>query len=152
MGYDIPKDRVDLGDGQWADIYSEVLHRTKRLIGEIAQPFFNMGGGQATMKVGADGSVKTDVQGDIEVDITALPLTRITDTMIVGQVAAWSFADDVSHETLGMLPDRFHEALKTEVNARFADPLVVSSVRGSESPPSPPSNGGHRFHWPSRKR
>lgn len=152
MSYEIPKDHVDLGAGQWADIYTDVLHRTKRLVQEIAQPFFNMGGGKATLKVGQDGTMSTDIEGDVEVDMTKLPLTQITDVMIVGQVAAWSFADQVDHETLGMLPESFHEKLRGEVNARFADPLVVSSVRGSESQPLPRSNGGHRFRWPSRKR
>ncbi len=151
MGYNVPMDRVDLGDGQWADIFKEVLHRTKRQIQEIAQPFFDLGGGHATMKIDSEGAVSADVKGDIEVDITKLPLSQITDIMIVGQVAAWSFADEVNHETLGMLSSTFHEKLKTEVNARFADPLLVSKARASESLPSSRSNGERRFPWLSRK-
>lgn len=128
MVYEIKTDRVDLGDGQFAEFFQELRHGTQKAVNLITRPFLNYGKGKATISVEAadDGNdPKTKVEGveKVEIDLGKVNWDEVNDAIIVGQVKTWSFGP-VSQETLDSIPESVRAALVAECNKRYGRPLA----------------------------
>ena len=133
--------RVDLPDGNTAQLYAEMKHKTQRAVEEITRQYLTYPEGVGKLKVsqGEDGgAIKTKAaveEVEVTVDLERIDWTAVNEIIILNQVASWSFGE-VTAEVLGEQSEAVFEALKRKVNELFRDtfPLqksgVVNSAKG----------------------
>jgi len=128
--------KIDLGDGDFAVIFTEMKHGTKRRVEQITRKFLVMPAAQIQAKE-VDGKIKTDflVNGKVtpeeevqavDIDWVHADFTEATDAMILGQVQDWSFGP-VDQSVLDDMAEAKREALARACDAEYgAVPLPGS--------------------------
>jgi hypothetical protein len=120
--------RVDLGDGEWADFCVRMRHGTAKKVMEIYRPFINTPEIVAQLEaVMEDRKAYIEklkqIVGDSADDLGA------NERMILGQVKAWSFGE-VSQAVLDDLPPETVMKLMQEADRRYNElPLAESGAR-----------------------
>lgn len=104
--------KVDLGDGDWADILTELTHGTARKVQDVTRRFLKAPDAKLSVAEGDDGKLKSEVKAkEIDVDWDKADFTQADDILIIGQTSAWSFGEEVSQAVLDTIPERKRDAL-----------------------------------------
>ena len=130
--------KVTLPDGNTAELFADMKHKTQRAVEEITREFLTYpdGVGKLTISQGEDGSpVKAKSRTDeveVTVDLDRINWTKVTESIIVNQVASWTFGE-VTAEVLGEQSEVVYNFLKTTVNDLYQGtfPLPRSGVANS---------------------
>ena len=112
--------RVDLNDGDWAELYTEMRHGTVRTVEQIYRPYFSRPEYQEILKI---DSLEEKQRKLLSMVIHTEDMSRATDTMLLGQIKSWSFGE-VTQAVLDDIPEQKHEILVKEANKLYAGPLV----------------------------
>lgn len=118
--YEIPNEKVDLPDGQWAVILLEKTHGTQAACDAVTRRAL-------VYPEGYEG--KGPPTESFELDWVKVDWTAVHDQMILGQVKSWSYGDEVSAEVLASIPERHKDPLYQEVAARCDRPLPGSDAK-----------------------
>jgi len=117
--------KVDLPDGNTAELYVELKHRTQRAVEEITRQYLTYpeGAGKLRVTQGEDGegAVKTKAavkELEVTVDLERIDWTAVNEIVILNQVASWSFGE-VTAEVLAEQSEAVFEALKVKVNELY---------------------------------
>jgi len=127
--------KVDLPDGNTAEMYAHMKHKTQRAVEEVTRQFLTYPEGVGKLKVsqGEDGGpvkAKAAVEEvEVTVDLKAIDWTKVNEIIIVNQVASWSFGE-VTAEVLGEQSEAVYQALKTKVNELFRDTFPLAKSGG----------------------
>ena len=119
---EIATERIDLGEGQWADMFTEVKRVTARLheaeIRKHLRPVDDRPLAFSDVLSGAREWPK-----DYLINPAAVDHGLVAEVYALHQVKAWSFGP-VTQETLDNMPKRFFELLRNDIDERYqADPL-----------------------------
>ena len=122
--------KVDLPDGNTAEMYAHMKHKTQRAVEEVTRPYLTYPEGMGKLKVsqGEDGATikaKAVEEVEVTVDLKAIDWTRVNEIIIVNQVASWSFGE-VTAEVLGDQSEAIFLALDAKVNEMYNFPLAKS--------------------------
>lgn len=127
--------KVDLPDGNTAEMYAQMKHRTQRAVEEVTRPYLTYPEGMGKLKLsqGEDGGpikAKAAVEEvEVTVDLKAIDWTKVNEIIIVNQVASWSFGE-VTAEILGEQSEAVFEALKVKVNELYRDSFPLAKSGG----------------------
>jgi len=132
--------KIDLPDGNTAELYAEMKHKTQVAVEGITRQYLTYPEGVGKLKVsqGEDGGpIRTKAVEEVEVtvDLERIDWTAVNEIIILNQVVSWSFGE-VTAEVLGEQSEAVFEALKRKVNELFRDnfPLqksgAVNSAKG----------------------
>lgn len=133
--------RIDLPGGAWADLYDEMKHRTQRAVEELTREHLQYPEGAKKLKISQEGSKEGAVSAevaaaikslDVTVDLEAINWTKVNETIILNQVAAWSFGE-VNAAVLGEQSEAVFEALKQKVNTMYAATYPLADSGGLNS-------------------
>ena len=128
--------KVDLPDGNTAELYSEMKHKTQRAVEEATRQYLTYPEGAGKLKVtqgeDGEGSVKTKAaveELEVTVDLGRIDWTKVNEIIILNQVASWSFGE-VTAEVLGNQSEAVFNFLKTTVNTMYQGsfPLAQSGA------------------------
>lgn len=153
MAYEHETDRIDLGDGHWTVMFKELKHGTERRVKDLGRKYLRGKDGinpSFQFKDSDNGEQKTEVIGEIEVDLEHFDATAATDLMILLQTVEWSFGE-ITQEVLDDLPKRIHDKLDAAMKERYVFPLASSGGDGSGNSSSSPSRRERR-HPPTSKK
>ncbi len=103
---DLPVAKIDLGDGDYAVVVKDLLHRTVRAINEYYKPFRN-----------PDGSVD---QSKIDDDEEFILIAKL-------QMKEWSFGP-IEVASLADIPERKLQILREEI-LKLYSPLAVKPAK-----------------------
>ena len=122
--------RVDLANGQWAEFYLELKHRTAKAVADLSRPYLTFPGGSSTIKVsqGKDGDLKAVGNAkEIIVDIGKMDFNAQNEAIILNQVKEWSYGE-VTAEVIGELSEKEFDQLKEIANDLYKQgPLAESA-------------------------
>lgn len=117
--------RVDLPDGNTAELYAFMKHKTQVAVEEVTRQYLTYpeGAGKLQVSQGDDGglAVRTKVPAEaleVTVDLDRINWTAVTEIIILNQVASWSLGE-VTAEVLAEQSEIMFAALKTKVNAFY---------------------------------
>lgn len=118
--------KVDLAEGHWAVVATEIKHRTQRLQGDITRRSLKSSDAKRPVLTLTD-ELKASVKGgDIEIDLAEVDWTAVNDIMVLNQTVAWSFGP-VTEDVYGNIPDRFTAELIEAMNRLYGeDPLAAT--------------------------
>lgn len=128
--------KVDLPDGNTAEMYADMKHKTQKAVEEVTRPYLTYPEGAGKVKVSqgedGEGSIKTKAaleKVEVTIDLKAIDWTKVNEIIILNQVASWSFGE-VTAEVLENQSEAVFEALKVKVNElyRGSFPLPKSGV------------------------
>lgn len=124
--------KVDLPDGNTAEMYAEMKHKTQRAVEAMTRQYLTYPEGAGKLKVSqgedGEGSVKvkpTVKELEVTIDLERIDWTAVNEAIILNQVASWSFGD-VTAEVLGNQSEDVFNALKAKVNEMYKFPLPKS--------------------------
>lgn len=124
--------RVDLPDGNTAELYVEMKHKTQRAVEEATRQYLSYPEGAGKLKVtqGEDGerAVKTKAaveELEVTVDLERIDWTKVNEIIILNQVASWSFGE-VTAAVLEEQSEAVFNTLKVKVNEMYNFPLPKS--------------------------
>lgn len=117
--------RIDLGNGAWAEVHREVLHRTYRLHEEILRRAMTPLG-DTKMKMSDFESGKKPPKVDYVIDLALVDTHEVNAVYILNQVAAWSLGP-VTHETIENLLTRDQCIILVREMDRLYQPIPLSS-------------------------
>jgi len=127
--------KVDLPDGNTAELYAEMKHKTQRAVEAMTRPYLTYPEGMGKLKVsqGEDGGpveAKAAVKDlEVIVDLGRIDWTAVNEIIIVNQVTSWSFGE-VTAEVLGEQSEAVFEALKVKVNELYRDSFPLAKSGG----------------------
>jgi len=129
---------VDLPEGNTAELYAEMKHKTQRAVEEVTREFLTYpeGVGKLTISQGEDGGpVKAKAvteEVEVTVDLDRIDWTAVREIIILNQVASWSFGE-VTSEVLGEQSEAVYLALKKAVDDLYQGtfPLARSGAANS---------------------
>ncbi|MCK5642370.1 MAG: hypothetical protein KAJ19_16305 [Gammaproteobacteria bacterium] len=132
MAFEIPTTRVDLGNGHWADLYTEVKRITARLHeGEIRQHLRPLG--EEPLLWSELTSEQKPWPNDYVLNPADVDQARIAEIYVLHQVKDWDFGP-VDQATLDDMPRDAFIALRAAIDAQYeSDPLAVSGGVSSQS-------------------
>ena len=117
--------KVDLPDGNTAELYVDMKHKTQRAVEEVTRQYLTYPEGAGKLKVtqgeDGEGAVKTRVaveDMEVTVDLGRIDWTKVNEIIILNQVASWSFGE-VTAEILAELSEAIFTALKAKVNELY---------------------------------
>lgn len=110
--------RQELPSGGWVECFEEMKHGTMRKISEIVRPHFI----SPKVSIPETGDPPT-IQGNVNVDFAKIDFTAINDTMILNQVASWSFGD-VNRQILDDLSEKTAIEIKNIMDGMYGNPLA----------------------------
>ena len=130
--------KVTLPDGNTAELFAEMKHKTQRAVEEATRQFLTYpdGVGKLILSQGEDGGpVKAKAMTDeveVTVDLDRINWTAVSEIIILNQVASWSFGD-VTADVLADQSEDVYQFLKTTVNTMYQGsfPLAQSGVANS---------------------
>jgi len=124
--------KVDLPDGNTAELYAEMKHKTQRAVEEATRQYLTYPEGAGKLKVtqGEDGAqaVKTKAAAEeleVTVDLGRIDWTKVNEIIILNQVASWSFGE-VTAAVLEEQSEAVFNALKAKANELYNFPLPKS--------------------------
>ncbi len=138
--------KVDLGEGDSAELYKELRHGTSKRVQEIYRPIMQQPEVQLLLK---EHALKEQAAGNDKVAIKALEeellkkltpiiaptvdVTGAADTLIIGQVKSWTIGGislPVTQETLdNEVSEKKREKLAGEANTLYGEiPLALSGA------------------------
>jgi len=124
--------KVDLPDGNTAEMYADMKHKTQRAVEEATRQYLTYPEGAGKFKVtqGEDGeqSIKSKAAAEgleVTVDLGRIDWTAVNEIIILNQVASWSFGE-VTAEVLEEQSEAVFEALKAKANEMYKIPLAKS--------------------------
>ena len=141
--------KVDLPEGNTAELYAEMKHKTQRAVEEVTREFLTYpeGVGKLTVSQGEDGGpVKAKAvteEVEVTVDLDRIDWTAVREIIILNQVASWSLGE-VTADVLSEQSEAVYQALKTKVNELFRDTFPLAKSGGV--------NLAKGFSWLSRFR
>ena len=115
--------RIELGDGDYAELYNEITHKTSKCLQRLIRTSL---GDNGTLELQAKLSNAPDMQAkrDILKDIS---LEGEDEIIILNQTVKWSFGE-VNQSALDVMSDIKYQMLKAEVDKLYSQPpLVVKS-------------------------
>ena len=115
--------RVDLSEGDYAELYVQLRHGTARKLQEIYQPYMPLPAYQEAIEI---SNLKERAKA-LEKIISQVDITRASDMMILGQIKEWSFGE-ISQNVLDDISQSKHEILTREANKLYAPPLTESKL------------------------
>jgi len=130
--------KVTLPDGNTAELFAEMKHKTQRAVEEATREFLTYpeGVGKLILSQGEDGGpvkakAKTD-EIEVTVDLDRINWTAVSEIIILNQVATWEYGP-VTSEVLGDQSEDVYNFLKTTVNTMYQGsfPLAQSGVANS---------------------
>ena len=130
---------LDLPDGNTAELYAEMKHKTQRAVEEMTRQYLTYpeGVGKLKLSQGEDGGpVQAKTAADeveVTVDLDRIDWTAVSDIIILNQVASWSFGE-VTPEVLSEQSEDVFQALKAKVNTLYQGapfPLAQSDAANS---------------------
>ena len=152
MAYEMRTVSVDLGDGDQAEMFAELKHKTQRLIQDITKKFLKMP--DSKIRVSLDGGTdKPEVKltlgkepvapadvvaqvekavGEIEIDLENADFTTATDVMILSQVKSWSFGN-VNQDTLDNISEAKREIMAKKCDELYKGALIPFPVSGGQN-------------------
>ena len=128
--------KVDLPDGNTAEMYADMKHKTQRAVEEVTRQYLTYPEGVGKLKVsqGEDGGpIKTKAAGEevvVTVALVRIDGTAINEFIILNQVASWSLGE-VTSEVLGDQSEAIYEALKLKVNELYRDSFPLARRGGA---------------------
>jgi len=130
--------KVNLPDGNTAELFAEMKHKTQRAVEEVTREFLTYpdGVGKLIISQGEDGGpVKARSMTDeieVTVDLDRINWTAVSEIIILNQVASWSMGE-VTAEVLGDQSEAVYDFLKKTVNEMYQGsfPLAQSGVANS---------------------
>jgi hypothetical protein len=121
--------KVDLGEGDSAELYEEVTHGTSRRVQDIYRPFLTK---PEVMKALETGTEEERLAKLYELIAPTADVTGAADALIIGQVKEWTIGGQalpVTQATLDGLPERKRETLVQEANKLYGSiPLAVTGA------------------------
>ena len=122
--------KLDLPDGNTAELYAELKHKTQRDVEEATRQYLTYPEGAGKVKVtqgeDGEGSVKTKAaveELEVTIDLERIDWTAVNEIIILNQVASWSFGE-VTADVLGNQSEAVFLALKAKVNELYKLPLA----------------------------
>ena len=129
--------KVDLPDGNSAELYAELKHKTQSAVEKLTRPYLTYPEGAGKLKVSqgedGEGSVKTKAAVkdlEVTVDLGRIDWTKVNEIIILNQVASWSFGE-VTAEILAEQSEAVFTALKTKVNELYRDSFPLAKSGGA---------------------
>jgi len=130
--------KVTLPDGNTAELFAEMKHKTQRAVEEATRQFLTYpdGVGKLILSQGEDGGpVKAKAMTDeveVTVDLDRINWTGVNEIIILNQVASWTMGE-VTAEVLGNQSEDVYAFLKNTVDAMYQGsfPLAQSGVANS---------------------
>jgi len=131
--------KVDLPEGNTAELYAEMKHKTQRAVEEATRQYLTYpeGVGKLKLSQGEDGGpiqAKAPVdEVEVTVDLDRIDWTTVSEIIILNQVASWSFGE-VTAAVLAEQSEAVYQALKAKVNTLYQGapfPLARSGVANS---------------------
>ncbi len=129
----IPTKHIDLGDGDSAELYVELLHGTSRRVQDVYRPYLM----QPEIKKALETVTEDQrIAKLFELIGGLVDVTGAADLLLLGQVASWTFGPrnesgplTITQEVLDLIPERKRELLIQEANALYgAIPLHPSGA------------------------
>ena len=122
--------RVDLGDGDSAELYAELRHGTSKKVQEIYRPYLSK---PEVLKALEEGTEEEKLKKLYDIIAPTTDVTGAADTLIIGQVKEWVIGGQrlpVTQETLdNEVSEKKREILATEANKLYGSiPLAVSGA------------------------
>ena len=127
--------KVDLPEGNKAELYADMKHKTQRAVEEVTRPYLTYPEGMGKLKIsqGEDGGTikaKAAVEEvEVTVDLKAIDWTKVNEIIILNQVASWSLGE-VTSEVLGDQSEAVFEALRVTVNELYRDSFPLARSGG----------------------
>jgi len=122
--------KVDLPDGNMAEMYAEMKHKTQRAVEEATRQYLTYpeGAGKVKLTQGEDGeqSLKAKAAGEgleVTIDLERIDWNAVNEIIILNQVASWSFGE-VTAAVLEEQSEAVFQALKAKVNEMYKVPLA----------------------------
>ena len=129
--------KVDLPDGNTAELYADLKHKTQRAVEEVTRPYLTYPEVAGKLKVtqGEDGEGSVKVKAAVEelevtVDLERIDWTKVNEIIILNQVASWSFGE-VTAAVLEEQSEEVFEALKVKVNELYRDNFPLAKSGGA---------------------
>ena len=126
--------KVDLPDGNTAELYAAMKHKTQRAVEEATRQYLTYpeGAGKVKVTVGEDGEqsikAKAAAEGmEVNIDLEKIDWNAVNEIIILNQVASWSFGE-VTAEVLAEQSEAVFQALKAKVNEMYNFPLAKSGA------------------------
>lgn len=122
-------ERVDLANGQWAEFYLELKHKTAKAIADLSRQYMTFPGGSSTIKVTQEEDKLKAIGNaqEIEIDIGRMDFTAQNEALILNQVKAWSYGE-VSSEVLGERSEKEFDQLKEIANDLYSQSPLAKSA------------------------
>ena len=126
--------RFDLGDGDYAIVIKDLLHRTSRQIQQYYRQFMKPMGKPVLLSDIQAG--RASLINDYELEMTAVDDNEVAEIFMLNQVTEWSFGS-VTSEIIngGNMPSAKYEALKKELNGLYKPapfPLKIEEHSSTE--------------------
>lgn len=109
--------RVDLGDGDSAELYRELRHGTSRRVQELYRPFLAKPEVKEALKSATEEEVLAKLY---EIIAPTADVIGAADILILGQVKAWTFGA-ITQEVLDDMSERKREILLQEANKLYGE-------------------------------
>lgn len=128
--------KVDLPDGNTAELYAEMKHKTQRAVEEVTRPYLTYpeGVGKLKLSQGEDGGpIKAKAaleEVEVTVDLKRIDWTAVNEIIILNQVASWSFGE-VTAKILAEQSEAVFEALKVKVNELYRANFPLAKSGGA---------------------
>jgi len=115
--------RFDLGGGDSAELYVELLHGTTRKVQAIYRPY--LGRPEVQEVLNSEMPEDEKVRALYKLVGDSADIAGATDLLLLGQVKEWSFGP-VTQENLDGITEKKREKLVLEANALYGDlPLPI---------------------------
>jgi hypothetical protein len=127
--------KVDLPDGNTAEFYADIKHKTQRAVEEVTRAYLTYPEGAGKLKVSQEdgGGIKTKTAvGELEVtvDLARIDWTAVKEIIILNQVASWSFGE-VTAAVLGEQSEAVFGALKKATDKLYEDNFPLQKSGGA---------------------
>lgn len=115
--------RIELGDGDYAIVYPEMIHRTSRL---LQKNILNTLGADGYQKLQADLKAAPDYNAQKAI-IAKVAVEGEQNIILLNQVSEWSFGA-VTEQVLDTMPSRKFDLLATEVEKLYSQPPLAGKA------------------------
>ena len=112
--------RIELGDGDYAELYNEITHKTSKNLQRLIRTSLGDAGTlelQAKLSKAPDMQAKRDVLKDVQ-------LEGEDEIIFLNQTVKWSFGE-VNQSVLDSIPEIKYQMLKAEVDKLYSQPPLV---------------------------
>lgn len=133
MAYEIKVERLELEDGDFAILQTELKHKTERAVGDLMKKFIKAPQGvkitiptdgkvdKAAAELVAQAKDQVKVLGTLEIDFANADFQGAVDLTILYQVKEWSFGP-VTQAVLDEMPARKRDIIAKRLDELFPFP------------------------------